>query len=411
MKYLPPKQVSSMEPLLPKKNSMQLKELAAQLIKSSSSLSSSIHPITANAVKELLRAMNSYYSNLIEGQSTNPLSIEAALKSRFETDPHEKKLQKLAVAHIQTQKIAEKVIFENPTVSITHIDFIKFLHKEFYSQLPVDFLKIKDPGENKFLKLSPGELRTQEVSIGSHIPPASAEITRFMTRFHQAYSASTLDPLERIIAGAAAHHRLAWIHPFLDGNGRVTRLFSDCFFMKENLGGFGLWTISRGFARYQKNYYEALSIGDDQRKNDHDGRGALSDESLSSFCSFFLKTAIDQVNFMSSQLQLDFFEKRLNRFIGILEDTVSIRHESVFLLRELFLRGEVPRGEIPRIVNLHERVSRKLVADLIRFDLIKSETPKSNLFLNFHPLFAHNMFPSLYPETLDMTDYQTIYKK
>ncbi|HEY8272494.1 MAG TPA: Fic family protein [Pseudobdellovibrionaceae bacterium] len=39
---------------------------------------------------------------------------------------------------------------------------------------------------------------------------------------------------------AAAHQRFSWIHSFLDGNGRVVRLFSDCFFMKENLGGVGL---------------------------------------------------------------------------------------------------------------------------------------------------------------------------
>ncbi|MGI4742086.1 MAG: Fic family protein [Janthinobacterium lividum] len=52
--------------------------------------------------------------------------------------------------------------------------------------------------------------------------------------------------LARIVAIGAAHHRLAWLHPFLDGNGRVMRLFSDAAFLAEGLDAGGLWSMSRG---------------------------------------------------------------------------------------------------------------------------------------------------------------------
>jgi Fic family protein len=168
--------------------------------------------------------------------------------------------------------------------------------------------------------------------VGTHLPPQAKELPRFLERFNEVYSSQDLDPLMRIIAGAAAHHRLAWIHPFLDGNGRVIRLFSDCLLCKEGLGGFGYWTISRGLARRRSDYYQALACADDKRKNDYDGRGALSDQSLSNCCQFFLNTAIDQVDFMSTILNIDNFEKRLNRFVEILEDYYAIRKESYFLL-------------------------------------------------------------------------------
>jgi Fic family protein len=388
-----------MEPMMPQKLRGELRELSADLMKKASSLNALLHPQTALAVKELLRSMNSYYSNLIEGQSTNPISIDEALKKNYESDPKKRDLQKLAIAHIETQRKAETALINAPDIDISSIAFLKFLHREFYSNLPEIFLEINHDGG---VKLIPGELRNEEVKVGSHLPPLSSCLEAFLTRFNEAYSSRTLDPLDRIIAGAAAHHRLAWVHPFLDGNGRVTRLFSDCFFMKENLGGFGLWTISRGLARKKQLYYNSLSQADDVRKGDYDGRGALSDESLGNFCRFFLETAIDQVEFMAKMLSLEHIERRLARFVEILADLTQIKEESFYLLRDLFLRGQIPRGDAPRIMNLHERTARDVVANLTKLELVKSETPKSNLHLHFNTIFAYSMFPNLYPEGLDL---------
>ena len=42
--------------------------------------------------------------------------------------------------------------------------------------------------------------------------------------------------MARIIAIGAAHHRLLWVHPFFDGNGRVTRLMSYAMMLRLGLG-------------------------------------------------------------------------------------------------------------------------------------------------------------------------------
>ncbi len=404
--HLFPTDISSMEPMVPERSVGELKELAGALIKKASSLGSMVHPMTAEAIKDLLRAMNSYYSNLIEGQSTHPISIEAALKKKYEKDTKKRDLQKLAVAHIETQKAIEQLLVSKPETQIASMDFLKFVHREFYLKLPKSFLEIEDAENRTTIKLIPGELRRREVTVGEHFPPSFKSLSHFLERFHQVYSANR-DPLSRLIAGAAAHHRLAWIHPFLDGNGRVARLFSDSFFLKENVGGLGLWTISRGLARKKENYYSQLMMGDQRRKNDYDGRGALSDKALEEFCLFFLSTALDQVEFMSEMLKLDYFENRLKRFIDLLGDVGSLRSESFFLMRDLFLRGHIPRGETARIMGLHERVARKVVAELTEYEVIRSLTPKSELLLNFHPAFASFMFPNLYPEGLELTEFIT----
>jgi Fic family protein len=44
------------------------------------------------------------------------------------------------------------------------------------------------------------------------------------------------------------HHRLVWIHPFLDGNGRVARLMSHAQFLSL-LGTGGVWSMARVLSR------------------------------------------------------------------------------------------------------------------------------------------------------------------
>jgi hypothetical protein len=66
---------AALEPLLPAGNAGELRELAAELLRKSARLGGLLHSITRRSVVELLRTMNSYYSNLIEGHNTHPLAI------------------------------------------------------------------------------------------------------------------------------------------------------------------------------------------------------------------------------------------------------------------------------------------------------------------------------------------------
>ena len=69
------RQTSQMEPLLPD-GSPDLEDLAREVVSRSAALGGQLHPVTRDAVVELLRIINSYYSNLIEGHSTHPIDIE-----------------------------------------------------------------------------------------------------------------------------------------------------------------------------------------------------------------------------------------------------------------------------------------------------------------------------------------------
>src|SRR6266581_2072119 len=93
---------SDMEPLLPETEA-ELADLTIALMRSAERLGTALHPITRKSVAGLVRSMNSYYSNLIEGHRTTPRDIDAALTKHFSRDLAQRSLQILHLAHVEVQ--------------------------------------------------------------------------------------------------------------------------------------------------------------------------------------------------------------------------------------------------------------------------------------------------------------------
>jgi len=210
--------------------------------------------------------------------------------------------------------------------------------------------------------------------------------------------------VQKVVATAASHHRLAWIHPFLDGNGRVTRLFTHAYLVKARIDGHGMWTVSRGLARNRDAYLAALAGADEHRRGDLDGRGNLSNRGLLDFCTFFLQAALDQIGFMADMLDLDGMQRRMAGYVERRVSLGELQAEAVYLLREAFLRGEVPRGEAARITGRPERTARRILKDLLDKRLLAADTAKGPVRLAFPAKVAGYYFPRLYPEGVEMGD-------
>ena len=387
---------SDMEPLLPKEGDEKSSALALELIRGAERLRSSLHPITRAAVADLVRSMNSYYSNLIEGHRTKPRDIDAALRKDFSKDTAQRSLQIQHIAHMEVQAEMETRLHQMPAGDICSVDFLCWLHEEFYRRLPEQFRKLEDE-KGKSHIVEPGKIRQSEVSVGRHMAPSSKKLDQFLKRFAEFYGPLiTTDP-GSLIAAAAAHHRLTWIHPFLDGNGRVTRLFTHAWFTKAHVDSDGLWTISRGLARRKADYQSVLANADEKRMNDYDGRGYLSQRYLSEFCQFFLGVAVDQVEFMQELLALGGMLNRISGYGERRESAKELPHGSAAVLRELFLRGEIARGEAARIIGASPRTAQKVIRELLEQRLVASGSPKGPLRLGFPADAAGYYFPNLYP--------------
>lgn len=386
-----------MEPLMPSPIPEKLQELALEVIRQAAGLGLMLHPITRLSLAESFREMNSFYSNLIEGHNTSPLDIQRALNQDYSKDPAKRILQQESVAHIEVEKLLEQRLSLEPTLEICTLDFLCWIHKEFYDRLP-EALKIVSRANGQQETIIPGALRIHEVEVGHHVAPQSNFLGSFLNRFSEVYEPCKLNSIHQIIAAAASHHRLAWIHPFLDGNGRVIRLFSEAYFIKAKIDANHLWSISRGLARNRSQYMEALALADSARQGDLDGRGNLSQKGLISFCEFFLETAIDQITFIQNSLDPSKFKKRMERYIHYLVDEKLIKPEAIYLLEAALFQGEILRGEVAHLCGLSERSARTVLKQCLDRKLLVSSTPKGPVRLAFPIEAVEFYFPTLYPE-------------
>ncbi|MGB8398654.1 Fic family protein [Bradyrhizobium sp.] len=372
----------------------------AELAAAAATLGAGLHPRTAANLAELVRIMNTYYSNLIEGHDTRPRDIARALEGKFDQDRDRRNLQIEAAAHVRVQSEIDRMAAEGKLPEPASVDFIRWLYRQFYADAPGDMLRIKGGGRE--VMMVPGEWRSRpehDNAVGRHMPPSSARIDDFMKYFAERYQFGPLKKAGRIMAMAAAHHRFNYIHPFPDGNGRVSRLMSHAMAQWAEIGAHGLWSVSRGLARglaRPSEYKQMMDLADTPRQGDLDGRGNLSQKALLEFVHWFIRVCIDQVKFMEGLFEIDRLGSRLGAYV---ERSQTLKPEAARLLQEALIRGQFERGDIARITGLPARSARRVLNEVVAAGLLGSETPKGAVLLRFPMDSLDVLFPRLFPET------------
>jgi len=388
--------VSCLEPMLVSEDSPHrglVTDLAVELAQKSAGLRGSLPPALQSSLATLVRSMNCYYSNLIEGHRTHPIDIERALRNDYSHDSRKRDLQLEAKAHIAVQEWIDTGALRNGRAITTW--GITEIHRRFCELLPDDLLWVEDPVTHEQVRVEAGTLRRRDVEVGKHTAISPGALPRFLERFEQVYG--SLGKAECIIATAAAHHRLVWMHPFLDGNGRVARLMSHAM-LSDTLDTGAVWSIARGLARNVAEYKALLDSADQPRRNDLDGRGHLSEEGLAELTRFFLTVCIDQVAFMESLVQPDRLRARV--LLWAREETALglLPAKSGAVLEAVLYRGELPRGDVDSIIGTGPRQARRIVAALLRKGVMVSDSPRAPLRLAFPAPLASRWMPGLFPE-------------
>jgi Fic family protein len=386
---------SGMEPLLLSEGSRHrpaLADLSVELVAKAAGFRRSLPPGMLIALAHLVRAMNCYYSNLIEGHDTHPVDIEKALRNDYSKDPKRRTLQVEAKAHIAVQEWIDGGGLAGREATQ---DGIQETHRRFCELLPDEMLWVEDPGGKERMRLVPGKLRDRDVKVGAHVPISPGAVPRFLQRYEEVFG--RLGKAEAILATASMHHRLLWIHPFLDGNGRVARLVSHAQLLGLLDTG-GVWSVARGLARSVVRYKELLSLCDLPRRNDLDGRGNLSEEALAEFTRYFLETCLDQVAFMEGLMQPDRLRARV---LVWAEEEIKLGRlppRAGQLLDAILYRGELPRGEVSVLLGIPDRSARRITSELLRSGALVSESSRAPFRLAFPAHLASRWMPGLFPD-------------
>ncbi len=377
-----------------------LADLVSEIQHEASLLGRDLHLDAAAELAELVRVMNCYYSNLIEGHDTRPKDIERALAGA-ELDPERRPLALEARAHVLVHRAIDAAHAAGRLLPPTSIPFIMWIHRSFYEEMPEEF-RMARGRDGEVIPILPGQFRTQvteDVEVGRHVPPSSAYVADFMAHFERRFAMADQWASTRVIAVASAHHRLSYIHPFLDGNGRVSRLMSHAMCLRAGIGGHGLWSISRGLARGlhdRGEYKRMMDHADTPRRGDLDGRGNLSQAALKDFCEWFLTVMLDQIRFTRAAFRLDTLEERYRRLLRDLGHDKRAEDLTSAVLRF----GQLDRGDVHTVLKTSERTARNVVSRMVQEGFLRSATPKGPLRIAFPLDYRDRLFPNLFADAV-----------
>ena len=394
------------EPLLPAAGALgPLLERASDLARAATALGTTSGRAAQLELRALLRSMNSYYTNRIEGEHTRPIEIERALQKDFSTNADLARKQRLAVAHIRTEQLCEAEVGRRLAAPhdaesdvgarwLYSIEALSWLHRELFRGLPAEDLRLSDGSS-----MTPGEIRPRTVAVGRHEAPTPQSLPRFLARWSEVYGRTRRGEAS-IVALAASHHRLAWMHPFLDGNGRVARLHTHLLLHAWGLTN-GLWSPLRGFARAEERYKALLQAADEHRRGDLDGRGNLTQSGLVDWIGYTLDVCIDQVEFMARQLDIDGMRDRIDATLAFEISAMKsgVRAEALRPLHYLFAtQAELGRAEFKTMTGLGDRVATETLSALLRRGFLATDSAygKVRFAVPRHALRFY--FPALWPE-------------
>lgn len=369
----------------------EIREKEQLLARLAGKLESALHPESAFGLRKALAGIHSYYSNMIEGDSTEPITAELAISGAITFAPgsNAEKYVIQAKAGILASAAMQKSLAAG--ADPLTVDFIKFLHFEFTSRLPPEWLVMTDPDGKEILTV-PGAFRTGFVKVGTHIAPAPHEIVGLV---------NALAEFPKIIGRTLSsimlqHHRLAWIHPFADGNGRTTRLFTEALLLNSVANGNGLWCLSRGLAKNAEKYKAYLRAADIS-SGGSDGRGELSQKQSEVFAGFMLDVAIDQADFMSERLEIDSLKQRIELLCQERYTVLKRDKRASMILSAAMFEGPLERGRVGGLVGLSARRGQEIARELIDDGLLTSRSDKGRLMPAF-PMYAMGyLVPSLFP--------------
>ncbi|MEO8242368.1 MAG: Fic family protein [bacterium] len=386
--------ITVVEPLIPEeasKHRPHLNDLAVELATQSSGLRASLPEAIRAPLADLVRSMNCYYSNLIEGHNTHPIDIERALAKDFSADPEKRNLQLEAVAHIEVQRwIDMGGLKDHPLAP----DTLREIHRRFCENLPPELLVVHRPDGSK-LPIVPGEFRQDYVQVGDHIAPSPGSVPRLLAHMRRMYGMQGRSGA--IIATACSHHRLVWVHPFIDLNGRVSRMVAHAM-LRDTVSSDGLWSASRGLARQDVEYKRRLMAADEPRHGGADGRGNLSEQRLAEFAAFFLETCTDQARFIEGLMQPQRLRERVLTWCHREMATGTLTKGADVVMREALMSGTFERGAVPALLNVSDRQARNVTAELLIVGALRSETPRAPLRLSFPAVLASDWMPGLFPD-------------
>jgi len=219
---------------------IQINELLLKRVEEKKKRLDNLRPLPKDAIKKLLediRLRHTYHSDAIEGNTLTLQETKLVLEEGVTIGGKPLK------DHLEAKNDAEAFDL-----------MVKLVHAK--KPLSQDIIQQIHEIVTKGILGESGKYRTENVGItgSKNTSPSYYKIVKLMEEYISNIKELKLHPIKK---AAFIHHELVRIHPFLDGNGRVSRLITNLYLMKEGYPPIVLKKEDR------RKYYRVLQRADE----------------------------------------------------------------------------------------------------------------------------------------------------
>lgn len=391
------REASYFEPLFPEGEISNLENLAIEYFEKASRLGSSLHPNTRRALSRLMPMVQGHYHYLLDGWDISLFDFDKASKRRFSTQADKQLKQALAFAYLQSKQSIQlhlrSILPQSPYTK----SFISTLSEFYIKELDARFRGTLGFPENGQVRLR------RHDQLPNRATGAAAEyIPVFLERMEQVYATKKSDRKHRIedlVRIAASFQRLDWLQPFAQQSDAMQRLFTESCFYHHQLEAKNLWSLGRAIFYNRKEFDSHNERATILRVNFNDGNGNLSNRYLREFCEFFMSAAIEQLDYMLQQLDIETMQQRLENYCSKQIAEKGLRKEAKYILIDLFLKGRISKMDAERITQLSDKTLKLLTEELEAMELLQVEKEGVKVFfsVNYPVTLLAYLFPGLLP--------------
>jgi len=297
-----------------------------------------IIPLYDTKLKQDALIKSSHYSTSIEG---NPLNLEEVKtlinNNQKPTTKAEQEVLNYFNVLNNLNKYSDKIITKNTILSV---------HKD----LTKDLLKNQEyEGKFRDTRVFIGNLHTKKIN---YIPPDAYKVPGLIDELLVWLNNSTDEMYPVIIAGIL-HYELVRIHPFIDGNGRTSRLMATLILSIHKFNIDNYFTLDEYYNQDRQAYVDALKSAD---KN-HD---------LTNWLEYFCQGVLYSIDKVKSEVL------KLDQITSKYDNTIELTPNEISVLTLLEEKKHIQNKDIQEMLNISPQASYKIIRKLKNKELIKS---------------------------------------
>ncbi len=289
----------------------------------------------------LLRSAHS--STAIEG---NPLSLEevSALAAGRDIMVERKDKQEV-LNYLEALERIPDFAKRNP---FTSKDFLK-IHKMVTKET------LEHPGDE-------GVFRNRQVFVGNRItgeivfmPPPTEQVPQLVSGFFEWFNSQESNKIDPVIEAGIAHYEIAWIHPFIDGNGRTARIMATLIFYKRGFDAKRFFALDDYYDQDRRSYYSALKAVDQKTLD------------LTGWLEYFTSGVTVSIEAVKKKVI------GLSKDIKILKEKgqIALNERQMKIVERIIEKGEITNRDVRNMFDISNRAALDEISKLLKMKVVR----------------------------------------